>query len=81
MVEKELQELELAMGEYRLFPFVAQHPTVWIEPQTLELPDPGVPKVEPVVVPRHLVLDKGDVHFGGFLGHRMEFGQFPLDPL
>ena len=81
VVEQELQELELSIGEHRLLPLVAQHPTVWIQPKSLKLPDPLVPKVETLVVAGHLGLDEGHVDVGGFLGHRVEFGQLSLDPI
>jgi hypothetical protein len=81
MVEEELQELKLSIGQDLLLPLVAQYPAVWVEPQALELPDPLVPKVKPVVVPSHLVLNESDVHIGGLLGHGMELGKLSLDAI
>ena len=58
MVEEELEQLELSVRENDLFSLVAQHPTIGIEPQPLELPDPLIPEVEAYVVPLHLGLDE-----------------------
>jgi hypothetical protein len=81
LVEQELEKLELSIGEHGLLPLVAQYPTIWIKPKALQFPDPLVPKVETFVVAGHLGLDEGDVDVGGVLGHRVKFGQLPLDPL
>jgi hypothetical protein len=40
VVEEELKELELSVGEHRLPPFVTEDSPVGIEPETLELPHP-----------------------------------------
>ena len=80
MVEKELQEFELTLGEHRLSSLVHQEPPLWIEPETLELPDPLIPKIEPVVVAVHLLLNERNVHLGRLSRHGLKLGQLPLDP-
>jgi hypothetical protein len=40
MVQKEMQEFELSIGEHSLLPLVAQHATIRIKPQALEFPYP-----------------------------------------
>ena len=81
VVEEELEEIELSIGEHRLLPLVTQDSPVGIEPKALELPDPLVPKVEALVVPSHLGLDVDHVDICCLLGHRVQFGQFTLDPI
>src|ERR1035441_8733620 len=79
VVQEELQEFELSMGEHSLLPLVAHHMAIRIKPQAVELPDSLVPQVQPGVVSSHLGLDEGDVHIGGPLRHRMQFWQLALD--
>src|ERR1700685_1897288 len=81
VVEEELEQLELSIREDDLSSLVAQHPTIRVEPQSLELPDPLVPEVQACVIPLHLVLDVGDIDVGRLLCHRVELGQFSLDSL
>ena len=81
MVEEELEQLELSIRENDLLSLVAQHATVGIEPQPVELPDPLIPEIKACVVPLHLVLDEGDIDVGRLLRHRVELGQLSLDSL
>ena len=81
VVEEELEQLKLTVRENRFLSLVAQYPAVWIEPQPLELPNSLIPEVQPAVVAGHLVLDEGDIHFGRFLCHWMQFRQFSLHPV
>ena len=81
VVEEELEQLELSIRENDLLPLVAQHATVGVEPQPLELPDPPISQIEAPVVPLHLVLDVGDIDVGCLLSHRVELGQLSLDSL
>lgn len=81
MVEEELEQLELSIREHDLSSLVAQHATVGIEPEPMELPDPLVPKIKACVVPLHLGLDVGDIDVGRLLRHGVELGQLSLDPL
>src|ERR1700693_748678 len=81
MIEEELQQLEFAMGQHSLAPFVTDDAAVRFKPEALELPDPLIPQVEPGVVAGHLRFDESDVLVGGGLGHGMQFGQLALDPI
>ena len=80
MVEEELEQLELSVREDDLLSLVAQHATVGIEPEPMELPDPLIPEIKACVVPLHLGLDEGDIDVGRLLRHRVELGQLSLDP-
>jgi hypothetical protein len=71
MVQEELQEFELSMGEHSLLPLMAHHMAIRIKPQAAELPDPLVPQVQPGVISGHLRLDERDVHPGGAPRDRM----------
>jgi hypothetical protein len=79
MVEEELQEFKLSVCENDLLSLVAEHPTIRVEPQPLELPDPLVPEVEACVIALHLVLDVDDIDLGCLLRHRVDPGQLSLD--
>ncbi len=74
MVKKELEQLELTIRQNDLLSLVAQHATVWIEPQPLKLPNTPIPEIKTSVVPLHLGLDEGDIDVGGLLCHRVELG-------
>jgi hypothetical protein len=73
MVEKELEEFELPVGQDSLVPLVAQDATIRIKPQAPELPNPLIPQIEPLVVPGHLRLDEAYVYIGSLLCHRVQF--------
>src|SRR5580700_3473311 len=81
VVEEKLKELELTMCEHRLAAFVPYHPTIRIQPESLEVPDTLIPQVQPCVIPRHLRFDEADILVGGSLSDRMQLGQLALDPI
>jgi hypothetical protein len=81
MVEEELEELKLSIRENDLLSLVAQNPTIGVEPQTLELPDPLIPEIKAYVIALHLVLDVGDIHVSSLLSHWVELGQLSVDSL
>src|SRR5580704_5299609 len=74
MIEEELKELELPIGQHRLLSPVADDAPVRVEPEALELPDALIPEIESGVVPGHLRLDEADVLVGGGLRHGMQLG-------
>ena len=81
MVEEELEQLELSIRQNDLLPLVAQHATVRIEPEPVELPDALIPEIKAFVVPLHLSLDERDIDVGRLLRHGVKLGQLSLDPL
>ncbi len=80
VLEEEREQLELSIRQNDLFPLVAQHAAVRIEPQPLELPDSLIPEVKTCVISLHLGLDVGDIDVGRLLRHGVELGQLSLDP-
>ena len=68
MIEQELQQLVLTLGERHLVTPVADHSALGIEPEPLELPEPCEPQVQALLVAEHLRLDDLDVDGGGLSG-------------
>src|SRR5436305_9912952 len=67
MVDQELQQLELALGQVSLAVAVADHRSFGIEAQALQVPEALVPELEPLLVPGHLVLDDLEIDRSGAL--------------
>src|ERR1051326_6205621 len=78
MLEQEMQELEFPLGEGHIAASVTDHPVFGIQLQALELPDPGEPQIQALLVSVHLALDYLEVYGGGLLGGRVKPGQVPL---
>ena len=70
------EELKLAPGERGLLSLVPDDPAVRIEPETLQLPNPGVPEVEPSLVAGHLQLDDHEVFGRRLLRGRLQLRHF-----
>ncbi len=78
MIEEKLQELELSLCERHLPSLMPAHPALGVEPQSLELPDPAVPKVEARLVALHLVPDDLQIDCGRLPGCWLETCQVDL---
>src|ERR1700680_1133964 len=81
MVEQELEELELALGQGNLAALVANDSARRVHPESLQLPDPPVPEVQAHLVALHLALDDLQVGGGGLLGRDLEVGHVAPHPV
>jgi hypothetical protein len=81
MVQQELQELELSLGERDLTALVPDHATLGIQPQTMELPKTAIPEVEALLVSQHLALDDLEVDGRGLLSERLQVRDVAVHPL
>src|SRR5260370_8744423 len=81
MVEEELQQLELALGQGHLLALVPHHPAGRIQPQPLKLPEPPVPEIQTQLISMHLGLDDLEVRGGRLLCGRLKAGHVAPDPV
>src|SRR5487761_1336482 len=81
MVEQELQELELPLGQGNLAALVADDAARGVDPESLQLPDPPVPEIQTHLVSLHLGLDDVEVGGGRLLGRHREVGYVFSDPV
>ena len=80
MVEEELKELELSLGQSHLAALVPDHATGRIQPQPMEFPDTAVPEIETLLVALHLGLDDLEVRRRSFPGGRPQICDVALHP-
>src|SRR5579859_2958016 len=62
MIDKELKQLELLLGQPGLSTLITNHPLLRIQPDAMEIPDTSVPQLEPFLITLHLTLDDPEVH-------------------
>src|ERR1700682_6248762 len=80
MIQQELEQLELPLGQAYLVALVADDATGRVHPEPLQLPDPSVPEVQAHLVSLHLEID--DLEIGGrcLLGGWPQVGDVALHP-
>src|SRR5207245_6888401 len=80
MVEEELQELELSLGQCDLAALVPDYAPFGIQPQSVQLPEAAVPEVEALLVALHLGFDNLEVPRRGLLCERLQVGDVAVHP-
>ena len=81
MVDQKLQQLVLPLGQVAFASVVADQLPLWIQLQSLKLPQTPIPKVEPRLIATHLTLDDAEVTGGRILGDRAKLRQLPAHPV
>src|SRR5437764_10728803 len=81
VIEQELEQLELALGEVRFVSLMANHTAVFFDPQTFQLPDSLIPEVQPLLITLHLLDDDCQVGRRSVSRHHVQPREVALDPI
>jgi hypothetical protein len=81
VIDEELKELELPLGQIGLSGLETNHSSLRIQPETLQLPHSPVPQLEAFLIALHLVLDELEIGCRCALRDRCQLRKIAPDPI